>query len=218
VTALAFSPDGKILATGGKDNTVSIWQIADGKELRILGHGTSVGALAFTSDGRMLVAGCDNGTFKLWELATGAEKGTWEGRGSPQRLAFLPDGRLLAELGERDSFKAHLRGWDWKRGALQSDLTVSHTLIPHRAKDLGPAAHVFAVCYDDGSIRLWQAGTGPPRQRTFRLFPRSSLAPTSVAFSPEGRYLAAGNPDGTVCLLRLAERGQVPELPVSRAP
>jgi hypothetical protein len=59
-----------------------------------------------------------------------------------------------------------------------------------------------------------QPGTDPIRRRTFRLSPDSNLALPAVAFSPDGRYVAAGNPDGTICLLRLSERGQVPELPV----
>lgn len=78
---------------------------------------------------------------------------------------------------------------------------------------LGPAGQLAVVGETSGALVLWQPGTSPARRRTLRLFPSAGGHVSAVAFSPDGRYVAAGNPDGTIGLLRLAERGKVPELP-----
>jgi hypothetical protein len=71
-TALAFSHDGRMLASGSFDSSIKLWDIAGSRELRTLtGHGGLVSALEFTADGKFLVSGSEDGSVRLWNIGTG---------------------------------------------------------------------------------------------------------------------------------------------------
>jgi WD40 repeat protein len=76
VTSLAFTPDGRWLASGSWDKTVKIWDVETGHELQTLaGHNRPIYTVAFDSRGRWLAAGSQDGTIKLWQLGEAAEQG-----------------------------------------------------------------------------------------------------------------------------------------------
>ncbi|HLO83496.1 MAG TPA: serine/threonine-protein kinase [Nostocaceae cyanobacterium] len=103
VLAVAFSPDGQILATGSDDNTIKLWEVNTGQLISTLvGHSWSVVALAFTPDGETLISASWDQTIKLWRVSTKAEIATLCGHGdSVNTIAVNPVDQLIAS-GSRD--------------------------------------------------------------------------------------------------------------------
>src|SRR5581483_8412426 len=101
--AAAFSPDGRLLATGATDAVVRLWDPATGQEQRALrGHANWVTGLLFAPDGRTLYSVSWDKTVKRWDPASGEERPVVEDAGRHAHVALSPDGRLLASAGGRD--------------------------------------------------------------------------------------------------------------------
>ena len=214
VYSVAFSPDGKILASGGWDDTIRSWDATTGELIHTLtGHTEAVYSVAFSPDGKILASGSWDDTIKLWDATTGELIHTLTGHtdwvGS---VAFSPDGKILAS-GSRDGT---IKLWDTVTGEL---IQLIHTLTRYMDAVLSvafsPDGKILASGSWDDTIKLWDATTG----KRIHILTGHTDWVGSVAFSPDGKILASGSGDETVRLWRMPSTyvDIVPDLVVSPA-
>jgi WD40 repeat protein len=194
---LTFSPDGRTVAAGGKDGTVNRWDTATGQPKEPWRwHGGEVRPVAYSPDGRLLASGGKDGTVQLLDAATGQRRRVFPGSSFFTNLAFSPDGRTLAAVSEAPN--AILRLWDLETKA-------ERVLTGHTGHILGlsfhPGGKLVATVSLDGTVRLW--GVTPESQAVRNFDFRSTGGAFCAAFTPEGRYLAAGLENGTIAVLRV---------------
>ncbi|NCR73225.1 MAG: protein kinase [Microcystis aeruginosa LG13-12] len=201
VYSVVYSPDGRYLASGGSDNTIKIWEVATGRELRTLtGHSDFFRSVVYSPDGRYLASGSFDKTIKIWEVATGREVRTLTGHsGWVNSVVYSPDGCYLAS----GSWDKTIKIWQVATGKELRTLTRHSGWVYSVVYSLD--GHYLASGSQDNTIKIWQVATG----KQLRTLTGHSDWVWSVVYSPDGRYLASGSRDNTIKIWEVATGKQL---------
>ncbi|MCA2509307.1 MULTISPECIES: hypothetical protein [unclassified Microcystis] len=199
VTSVSFSRDGRTLASGSRDNTIKLWNIRTGKEIRTLqGHNSRVSSVSFSRDGKTLASGSDDKTIKLWNVETGQEIRTFKGHNSiVYSVSFSRDGKTLASGSDDKTIKL----WNVETG--QEIRTFKGHNGSVFSVSFSPDGKTLATSSGDNTIKLWNVETG---QEIRTLSGHNSFV-YSVNFSSDGKTLVTGSGDNTIKLWNV-ETGQ----------
>jgi WD40 repeat protein len=187
IWALAFTSDGRRLATGSLDTDVVIWEVGKGaSSVLSVDRPSSVPCLAFSPDGATLAAGYDGNKVVLWNVLTGKKRATFHGHHNQFLcLAFSPDGRTLASGGAESS----IRIWDVVTGRTKTTLIDHHGSVS--ALRFAPDGQTLASGCASGMVKLWELRGGEGRDLMESNMQNSLIR--ALAFSPDGLMLAAGS-------------------------
>jgi WD40 repeat protein len=196
VNGLAFSPDGRWLATAGSNGS-RLWNATVGKpRLSITGDPINLWTLALSPDAPTIATGGADRTVRLWDTTDGHLLTRLTGHTQEVTcIVFSPDGHTVAASGNDGT----VRLWNAAGGPALTTLPG-----PDEAVSLAfsPDGRTLAAGYADGTVRLWNP-TGGPELATLT---GHTAAVTTVAFSPDGRTLATGGEDRTVLLQNISDR------------
>ena len=209
IKQVVWSPDGKILAALENENAV-LWDVAAASVRSIIPGPND--SLSISPDGRMLAAGLDDGVVKLWDTITGHELKNLGKQGSPVKaLSFSPDGRLLWT----GSTYGPQKFWEVATGRVVNDLDdqVSGVVVSAAFSPDGKMIAIGTGSSRGGGIELWNVATVDEVADLFD----GRDDKYSVAFSPDGRWLASGSLYGNVKLWNLAEMKEANKLELAQA-
>jgi WD40 repeat protein len=212
IQAVADSPDGQLLAAETADHGVTLWNAADGRQLRKLQgdkppvalKNSWVYSIAFSPNSKWLASGINNQTVRIWDVKSGEIVRDLTGKKrAVVYMAFSPDGRLLA-TGDDDK---NIVLWDIANGR------VMHTLHGHDKAVLAVAfshdGRKLASASADKTIKLWDVAGG----NLITTLRGHHDRVTTLAFTPGGRWLASGGWDGTVRIWDVDAASEFEEIP-----
>ncbi|MHC5746560.1 MAG: nSTAND1 domain-containing NTPase [Nostoc sp.] len=179
---IAYSPDGKIIASPSSDDTIKLWNAMDGQFIASLeGHHFLIHAITYSPDGAILASASSDKTIRLWNGADGSFIKTLEGHsGSVTALAYSPDGAILASA----SSDKTIRLWNGADGSFIKTLEGHSDQINSVA--YSPDGKILASASSDKTIRLWNVTDG-----SFISVEGHDAIVKAIVYSPDGATLAS---------------------------
>lgn len=211
VYSTAFSPDGALIVSGGRDGTIRIWDASDLEPQQLLfGHDGTINSVSFSPDGMSIVSGGADGTVRLWEASNGRQIAILTGHECNQygscyvsSVGFSPDGTQIVSAGYDRTVRI------WNVATKQQVVAI----IAHNgwasSASFSPDGQQIVSGGGDSAVRIWDATT---HQLVAEFDPHhGQIYPTGL--SPDGRRIISGGGDGTVRLWDLESGEQIDMLP-----
>ena len=189
VNCVAFSPDGRQLATGSSDNLAKVWDAVNGRNILTLkGHEGRVTSVAWSPDGKRLATGSDDKTVKVWDAVSGHELLVLRGHDAGvSSVAWSPDGKRLVT----GSYDRTAKVWDSVSGKGLLVLKGHHSPVTGVA--WSPDGERLVIGSLDHTADVWDSVSG----RQLLILRGHDAQIMSVAWSPDGKRLATGSSDET---------------------
>src|SRR6185369_15710825 len=183
VTALAISVDDKWLATAAADNSIKLWNLADGKPGKTLsGHDAAVTGLQFSPDGKQIYSCSQDKSVRLWSIDAGATQSKLEAPAAVNALVVTPENKIVAACADKTIYV-----WDALDG--QPRKIEGHTGPVTSLAVIGPSGAQVLSGSEDGTVRVWDVAKGTQVRSMAHGGPV-----TSVAAKPDGtRFASAGS-------------------------
>ena len=191
VESVAFSQNGRLLASASYDHTIRVWNLETGDCHVLKGHSDIVESVSFSPDGRLLASGSWDYTVRVWDLGTDECRVLKGHSGIVESVSFSLNGRMIAS-----------GSWDhtvriWNLGTDEYRVLKGHSGIVESVS-FSPNGRMIASGSSDKTVRVWDLGTDE-----CRVLKGHSGIVEGVSFSPDGRFLASGSDDQTVRLWNL---------------
>jgi len=235
VTSLGFSPNSKYLLTSSEDHTARVWEVSSGREISRMTHDDAITSIAFSADGKQVMSSSLDHTARVWETLPWQEAMHGNNSGSIAAIALSPDGKYIAS-GGRDGtilIQEMITGQEVVQMKLggknpSKDITANPRIYwMSQSEENGVSSIAFspdgkfiASGSADNTVRIWDVAKG---QEISRMLPDYYAATQngttyyisgvySVAFSPDGKYVASGGTDGDVYVWEVSSKKEIARL------
>jgi WD40 repeat protein len=200
VIGIAYSPNGKLLASSGTSSEIKIWSTDTYQEILCCkGHQHWVMFVCFSPDSKYLASASDDYSVKLWDATTGKCINTYFGHSdSVNVVAFSPNGEIIA-TGAQDST---IRLWHTSLVHPQVDVLIGHRKGRVWSVAFSPDGQILASGGEDCTIRLWEVATG----KCLATWVAHTYLVRSLAFNPDGQTLVSSGVDCTIKLWNIHDQ------------